>query len=90
MRDLKHRQTERLVVGYINPKELVSILLYDHAIQTAETKSFSFKWKFQNFLQNSLDYFNLSVIKEDEYKDALKTMLINAAEKAISLNVSFR
>ena len=81
---------ERLVVGYINPKELVSILLYDHAIQTAETKSFSFKWKFQNFLQNSLDYFNLSVIKEDEYKDALKTMLINAAEKAISLNVSFR
>lgn len=81
---------EKLVAGYINPKELVSILLYDHAIQTAETKSFSFKWKFQNFLQNSLEYFNLSVIREDDYKDALKTMLINAAEKAISLNVSFR
>lgn len=81
---------EKLVAGYINPKELVSILLYDHAIQTAEAKSFSFKWKFQNFLQNSLDYFNLSVIKEDEYKEALKTMLLNAAEKAISLNVSFR
>lgn len=81
---------EKLVAGYINPKELVSILLYDHAIQTAETKSFSFKWKFQNFLQNSLDYFNLSVIKEDEYKEALKTMILNAAEKAISLNVSFR
>lgn len=80
----------KLVESYINPKELVSILLYDHAIQNAETKAFSFKWKFQSFLQNSLDYFNMTVIDEEAYKEALTVMLHNAAEKAISLNVSFR
>ena len=80
----------KLVEGYINPKNLVSMLLYDHAIQDAEKKAFSFKWKFQGFLQNSLDYFNLTVISEEVYKEALAAMLYNAAEKAIRLNVSFR
>lgn len=79
-----------IVENYINSKELVSILLYDNAIQKAEQTAFSFKWKFQNFLQNSLNYFNLTVIDEKAYTAALTVMLLNAAEKAMNLNVSFR
>lgn len=78
------------VVTYVNPKELVSLLLYYKAIQNAEMNAFSFKSKFQNFLQNSMHYFNQTQIDIESYKEAIKQIVLEAANKALDLNVTFK
>lgn len=78
------------VETYVNPKELVSLLLYYRAIQEAEREAFSFKSKFQNFLQNSMLYFNLTKIDEETYSEAVEQIILEAAQKALDLNVIFK
>ena len=78
------------VESYVNPKELVSHLLFYKAIQDAEREAFSFKSKFQNFLQNSMQYFNLTKIDEKTYAEAVEQIILEAAQKALDLNVTFR
>ncbi|MGN0698582.1 MAG: hypothetical protein ACI4JV_07535 [Ruminiclostridium sp.] len=78
------------VVSYVNPKELVSLLLFYKAIQDAEREAFSFKSKFQNFLQNSMQYFYLTKINEETYAEAVEQIVLEAAQKALDLNVTFR
>lgn len=85
--DEKYMKT---VETYVNPKELVSLLLYYKAIQDAEKNAFSFKSKFQNFLQNSMHYFNLTQIDEKTYATAIEQIVLEAANKALDLNVTFR
>ncbi len=85
--DEKYMKT---VETYVNPKELVSFLLYYKAIQEAERRSFSFKSKFQNFLQNSMHYFDLTQIDEEIYVAAVEKIVLEAAQKALDLNVTFR
>ena len=85
--DEKYMKT---VETYVNPKELVSLLLFYKAIQDAEKESFSFKSKFQNFLQNSMLYFNLTKIDEETYAAAVEQIILEAAQKALDLNVTFR
>lgn len=80
----------KTVETYVNPKELVSLLLYYNAIQDAEREAFSFKSKFQNFLQNSMHYFNLIQIDEETYVAAIEQIVLEAAQKALDLNVTFR
>lgn len=80
----------KTVEAYINPKEFVSYLLFYRAIQNAEKESFSFKSKFQNFLQNSMLYFNLTNIDEATYTEAIEQIVLEAAQKALDLNVTFR
>lgn len=80
----------KTVETYVNPKELVSLLLYYKAIQDAEREAFSFKSKFQNFLQNSMHYFNLTQIDEETYAIAVEQIVLEAAQKALDLNVTFR
>lgn len=81
---------KKTVETYVNPKELVSLLLFYRAIQDAEREAFSFKSKFQNFLQNSMHYFNLTQIDEDTYSEAIGQIVLEAAQKALDLNVTFR
>ena len=85
--DEKYMKTVEI---YVNPKELVSLLLYYKAIQDAEREAFSFKSKFQNFLQNSMHYFNLTQIDEETYTAAVEQIVLEAAQKALDLNVTFR
>ena len=85
--DEKYMKT---VESYVNPKELVSLLLYYKAIQDAEKNAFSFKSKFQNFLQNSMHFFNLTEIDEKTYAEAIEKIVLEAANKALDLNVTFR
>lgn len=66
------------------------LLLYYKAIQDAEKNAFSFKSKFQNFLQNSMHYFNLTQIDEKAYATAIEQIVLEAANKALDLNVTFR
>ncbi len=80
----------KTVETYVNPKELVSLLLFYKAIQDAEREAFSFKSKFQNFLQNSMMYFNLTIIDEETYTEAVEQIILEAAYKAMDLNVTFR
>lgn len=80
----------KTVEKYINPKDLVSFLLYENAFLKAEQTAFSFKNKFQNFLQGSMLYFNLAQIDENAYAEALEQIIIEAANKALALNVTFR
>ena len=80
----------KTVETYVNPKELVSLLLFYKAIQDAEKEAFSFKSKFQNFLQNSMLYFNLTKIDEETYAAAVEQIILEAAQKALDLNVTFR
>ena len=80
----------KTVESYVNPKELVSLLLYYKAIQDAEKNAFSFKSKFQNFLQNSMHFFNLTEIDEKTYAEAIEKIVLEAANKALDLNVTFR
>ena len=80
----------KTVEGYVNSKELVSLLLYHKAIQDAERGAFSFKSKFQNFLQYSMPYFDISSIDEDSYSQAMSIIILEAAQKALDLNVTFR
>lgn len=80
----------KTVETYVNPKELVSLLLFYEAIQDAEREAFSFKSKFQNFLQNSMLYFNLTKIDEEKYAAAVEQIILEAAKKALDLNVTFR
>ena len=46
--------------------------------------------KFQNFLQNSMHYFNLTQIDEETYAVAVEQIVLEAAQKALDLNVTFR
>ena len=85
--DEKYMKT---VETYVNPKELVSLLLFYKAIQDAEKEAFSFKSKFQNFLKNSMLYFNLTKIDEETYAAAVEQIILEAAQKALDLNVTFR
>ncbi len=85
--DEKYMKT---VETYVNPKELVSLLLFYKAIQEAEKEAFSFKSKFQNFLQNSMLYFNPTKIDEGTYAAAVEQIVLEAAQKALDLNVTFR
>ena len=85
--DEKYMKT---VETYVNPKELVSLLLFYKAIQDAEKEAFSFKSKFQNFLQNSMLYFNLTKIDEETYAAAVEQIILEAAQTALDLNVTFR
>lgn len=80
----------KTVESYIDSKKLVSILLFNHAIQDAEREAFSYKSKFQNFLQNSMPYFSLAKIDEQAYADAIEMIVLEAANKALDLNVTFR
>lgn len=80
----------QIVKNSISPKTLVSILLYENAMLKAEQSAFSFKSKFQNFLQNSMVYFNISQIDEMQYVEALEQMILDAAERTLSLNVTFK
>lgn len=80
----------KMVETYVNPKELVSLLLYYKAIQDAERIAFSFKGKFQNFLQNSMLYFNTTMLDEEAYAEAIEQIILEAAQKALDLNVTFR
>lgn len=80
----------KMVETYVNAKELVSLLLYYKAIQDAERVAFSFKGKFQNFLQNSMLYFNTAMLSEENYAEAVKMIILEAAQKALDLNVTFR
>jgi hypothetical protein len=80
----------KTVETYVNPKDLVSILLYQKALQDAEKEAFSFKSKFQNFLQNSMHYFDLTQIDEEGYAEAVEKIILEAAQKALDLNVTFR
>ena len=65
-------------------------MLYYKAIQDAEREAFSFKSKFQNFLQNAMHYFDLTQIDEETYTSALEKIVLEAAQKALDLNVTFR
>lgn len=80
----------KIVENNVNPKKLVSALLFYSAIQDAEKTAFSFKGKFQNFLQNSMQYFNISMIDEAQYTEALKGIILEATERALSLNVTYK
>lgn len=80
----------KMVETYVNPKELVSLLLYYKAIQDAERIAFSFKGKFQNFLQNSMLYFNTTMLDEEAYAEAIEQIILEAAQKALNLNVTFK
>lgn len=77
----------KYVENYVNAKDLVSLLLYDRAILNAEKTAFSFKGKFQNFLQNSMLYFNKAVIDEEALASAVTEIVTEAALKALDLNV---
>ena len=46
--------------------------------------------RFQNFLQNSMLYFNLTNIDEATYTEAIEQIVLEAAQKALDLNVTFR
>ncbi len=80
----------KMVETYVNPKDLVSLLLFYKAIQEAERVAFSFGGKFQNFLQNSMLYFNIAILDEDAYAEAVEEIILEAAQKALDLNVTFR
>ena len=79
-----------IVESYVEPKKLVSFLLYDNAVKRGEMYAFSPKSKFQNFLQNSMDYFNLLMIDEEQYTEAVELIVLDAAQKALDLNVVFQ
>lgn len=83
----KYRNT---VEEYVNPKKLVSLLLFDRAIQDAEKSAIGFKGKFQNFLQNSMLYFDVTRIDNSAYTAAIEQIILEAAQKALDLNVTFR
>lgn len=80
----------KAVEKYVNPKELVSRLLFYKAIQDAEQVAFSYRSKFQKFLQNSMKYFNRAMIDEEAYIDAIEQIILEAAQKALDLNVTFK
>lgn len=80
----------KIVESYVNPKELVIILLFNIALQEAEKNAFSFMNKFQNFLKNSMHYFNMIEIDENAYVAAVKQVVLEAAQKALDLNVTYR
>lgn len=68
----------------------MSALLYDRAIQDAEKVAFSFRGKFQNFLQNSMKYFNTAAMDEQQYIEVLKEIILEAVERAMALNVTLK
>lgn len=80
----------RIVESYVDPKELVSFLLYHIAMLNAEKNAFSFRGKFQNFLQNSMLYFDSTQIDEVAYAEAVEQIILEATSKALDLNVTFR
>jgi len=80
----------KIVKQYVNPREFVRILLYDNALLRAERSALSFGGKFQNFLQNSISFLDLSTIDEVSYEEALKSIILNAAEWALNLYTTFR
>lgn len=81
---------KKIVETYVNPKKLVSILLFDQAIQEAEAEAFSYESKFQKFLRNSMAYFNPTKVDEEKYTVAIEQIILEAAQKALDLNVTFR
>lgn len=86
----EHEKFIQIVENNVNPKKLVSALLFYSAIHDAEKTAFSFKGKFQNFLQNAMQYFNVSMINEAQYTEALKGIILEATERALSLNVTYK
>lgn len=79
-----------IVKNYINPRRLVSILLYDNAMLEAEKIAFGFQSRFRGFLTNSMAYFDRSQIDEDKYVEALETVIKEAVQKAIAMNVIYK
>ncbi len=77
---------KEIVKYYFDKRTLLKKLIYDHAVCEGDRIAFSDKLKFQNFLQNSLDYFNLSKLNAEEYINTLVEMLNSAAERALHLN----
>lgn len=86
----EHEMFIKIIENNVNPKKLVSTLLFYSAIQNAEKTAFSFKGKFQNFLENSKKYLNILMIDEAQYTEALKGIILEATERALSLNVTYK
>lgn len=81
---------QMLIKRNVNAKELVSFLLYNNAILEAEKTAFSFGGKFQNFLQNSMLFFNRTQIDTMLYTEAVELIIKEAAEHVLKMNVTFR
>lgn len=81
-----------LVERAVDAKRFGSILLYDRALQDAETKkqAFSFKQKFQNFLENCKGLLIPDDIDQEAYEQALVRIVEDAAQKALDLYTVFK
>lgn len=69
-----------IIENSVNSKKLVNALLFYSALRDAEKIAFSFKGRFLMFLQNSMKYFNNSIIDESQYTKALKEIILEATE----------
>lgn len=79
-----------IVKKNVNPYNLVSLLLYHNAMLEAEKTAFSFRTKFQNFLQNSKAYFDRAQIKSEDYFNAVNKIVKDAAEHSLYMHVTYR
>lgn len=79
----------KIAVQYFNAYEFVAKLLYERALISAEKNAFSFKAKFNNFIQNSIPYFNRGHLNESDYEEVLKQSLLTAINRAIDLHVLY-
>ncbi len=75
------------VIENVDSKELASKLLYYNAYTDANKNAFGFYKKFKLFLENSMLYLNPSQISEEQYTSAILSILKDAAERALQMNV---
>lgn len=80
----------KLVREYMDPKMLVRYMLFENAMQSAESEAISVRGKFQGFLQKCMDFFCAPGKADAEYADAVKKIVLEAAYKALDLHVVFR
>lgn len=78
-----------IIAKNINPKQLVIELLYNRALKEAEKNSFSFGGKFENFLENSMNYLNKESINEQHYIDAIKKIVLETTERVLALYTTY-
>lgn len=83
-------QFNELVKRNVNPYKLVSILLFNHAMRDAEKAGFGFEAYFQGFIKNSMQYFQSGLINEEHYYEAVKTVIMEAVERTIAMNVVYK
>jgi hypothetical protein len=79
-----------VVKNNIDKKKFVSILLYDYALHDAEMTGFGFGTYFSGFLNNCKVYFYKSIINEDHFVNALDTVIKEAVQKTIAMNVIYK